>query len=320
MTPTSHTPQPLVSVIIPCYNQSRYLADAINSLLLQTYQPIEIIVVNDGSPDDTNRVCESFGNCITYLEQENQGRSAARNAGVAASKGEWLQFLDADDLLAPKKIEWQMADLLQADAGIGYCCTVYFDSAPFTQPNHCQYVGQIDNMLVGLCSLWLGTPLPIHSVLMRRELFSQVGGFEAGAEMDEDRWFFAKIAMSGAHYHFTPVAGAYYRQHHESTNSNRIGMLSSNFSFLQSIWNLVLQDKEMSNSLQPVMELSIISLARSIVKSGGRLSDVQPVFDFADLFNGMGPKWQQLRNFLPDRMTNWLWFLCQRALHRRFIG
>jgi len=102
---------PLVSVIIPVYNCERYLAAAIESVLGQTYQPIEVIVVNDGSSDRSGAVAKSFGKAIVYAEIEHSGGATALNRGVELSQGEYLAFLDADDLWVGDKLTWQMSAL-----------------------------------------------------------------------------------------------------------------------------------------------------------------------------------------------------------------
>jgi glycosyltransferase involved in cell wall biosynthesis len=98
----------LVSVVIPNYNYSHYLREAIDGVLGQTYQPIEIVVVDDGSSDGSRDVLESYGSTIKAIFQQNHGVSQARNTGVEASDGEFLAFLDADDLWLPKKVERQV--------------------------------------------------------------------------------------------------------------------------------------------------------------------------------------------------------------------
>lgn len=99
----------LVSVIIPVCNYEKYLAEAIESVLAQTYQPIEIIVVDDGSTDNSARVAQQFAPEILYYYQPNAGSGAARNAGVDVSQGDYLTFLDADDIWVENKIALQMA-------------------------------------------------------------------------------------------------------------------------------------------------------------------------------------------------------------------
>ncbi|MCH6234050.1 glycosyltransferase [Cognataquiflexum rubidum] len=101
----------LVSVIIPCYNHGKYLSDAINSVMKQSYQNIEIIVVDDGSIDDTKEITSLYPK-VKYIYQENQGLSAARNKGILNSHGDYLVFLDADDLLYFDSIDYQLKHLL----------------------------------------------------------------------------------------------------------------------------------------------------------------------------------------------------------------
>src|SRR5437868_12767968 len=102
---------PLVSIIIPCYNQAEFLSEAIDSALAQTYRPIEVLVVNDGSPDETEKVARSYGERIEYISRDNGGLSAARNTGIARARGCYLKFLDSDDQLHPAQIARQVEAL-----------------------------------------------------------------------------------------------------------------------------------------------------------------------------------------------------------------
>ena len=110
---------PLISIVIPCYRHGKFLADAIDSALSQTHPDIEVVVVNDGSPDNTAAVCASFGNRIRYVEQGNKGLPAARNEGILAASGEYILPLDADDLLHERYVE-KTLPVIESDAGIGY--------------------------------------------------------------------------------------------------------------------------------------------------------------------------------------------------------
>lgn len=101
----------LVSCIVPAYNAERWLGDAIESVFAQTYEPIETIVVDDGSTDGTSDVVASFGERVVGLRQPNAGPAAALNRAILVSRGEYLAFLDADDLWPPRKLELQMARL-----------------------------------------------------------------------------------------------------------------------------------------------------------------------------------------------------------------
>jgi len=120
-------PQPTVSVIIPAYNSERYVADAIKSVLAQSYRPTEVIVVDDGSSDGTARVVQGFGNSVRYLHQDNRGEPAARNLGLRHAHGEYVAFLDADDLWLPDKLELQM----EYFASHPNCAVIYTDMGTF---------------------------------------------------------------------------------------------------------------------------------------------------------------------------------------------
>ena len=111
----------LVSIIIPCYNQARFLAEAIGSALEQDYPAKEVIVVNDGSPDDTREVASRFQGEIVYLEQENRGFSGARNTGIRASRGEYVAFLDSDDIYVPGAIG-DLVSYLDGHPDVGLVC------------------------------------------------------------------------------------------------------------------------------------------------------------------------------------------------------
>ena len=102
---------PTVSVVVPTYNRAELLQRSIKSILAQTVLPLEIIVVDDGSTDHTPNVCAGFGESIRYVRQENQGLAMARNAGIRASRGDWIAFCDSDDLWRPRKLELQLAVL-----------------------------------------------------------------------------------------------------------------------------------------------------------------------------------------------------------------
>ncbi|MDY0039233.1 MAG: glycosyltransferase family A protein, partial [Desulforhabdus sp.] len=112
----------VVSVIIPTYNRASFLKEALDSVLLQQNAEMEVIVVDDGSTDDTAAIVESFGRAVTYLYQSNAGVSAARNTGIKAARGRWLALLDSDDLWLPGKLQFQL-ELLNRHKDIKICQT-----------------------------------------------------------------------------------------------------------------------------------------------------------------------------------------------------
>ena len=156
-------PRPTVSVVVPCYNGARFLRETLASALAQPHAVLEIIVVDDGSTDDSAAIAESFGPPVRVIRQANQGESVARNRGIDEAKGDWIAFLDADDVWVPEKTERQLA----AVAGdVRACCAGYFqfdqdpmarsgpthpDPAGFTAERICRAAGcpcQISSLIV----------------------------------------------------------------------------------------------------------------------------------------------------------------------------
>lgn len=117
----------LVSVIIPTYNRSKLITRAVDSALRQTYPNCEIIVIDDGSTDDTPQVLASYEDRIKYIFQENSGHAAARNTGIRAARGQWVAFLDSDDIWLPEKLSRQIEILCSSGAKVCYT-NVFWDA------------------------------------------------------------------------------------------------------------------------------------------------------------------------------------------------
>lgn len=213
----------LVSVIIPCFNSGRHLSSAIESAFSQTYTQMEIIVVDDGSTDDTAEIAKSYGDRVRYVYQSNRGVSAARNVGVSMASGEFVQFLDADDVLLPEKITRQVDYLLShPEADVVYCDAMYFDEDDEKNPRpegwrtHRARADFVEASAVF-------APIAVHSVLTRRSVLSRLSGFpENLGHRGEDWYFWMKAALEGIRFHFIPGVGALYRRHSgQVTASNR---------------------------------------------------------------------------------------------------
>ena len=173
-----------VSVVIPTYNRARYLSAAIDSALSQSVPPHEIIVVDDGSVDETPQLCARYGDLVRYIYQENAGPSSARNNGIALATGDLVAFLDSDDVWLPGKVERQVS-LFTADPSLGLCATAHHscDEGGAIVRTHCicptKPTGIRREIIVR--NLFC-TP----SVMVRRECFSHTGMFDVTLNFGED--------------------------------------------------------------------------------------------------------------------------------------
>ena len=185
---------PRVSVIMPVYNGERFIADAVNSVLRQTYADLEIIVVDDGSTDQTLSQLKNISDTrLRILRQSNQGVSAAANAGIKASQGEYLAGMGSDDIWQPDKIEKQVA-LLDAKPEIDlvYCWTGYIGPQSETLP----YLQQVEMTEAPLKALFTRHLDIASSLLYRRSCFEIHGLFDPRLRHHEDWDLLCRLAMA----------------------------------------------------------------------------------------------------------------------------
>ncbi len=215
---------PRVSVVIPCYNHARYLGQAIQSVLDQTFGDVEIIVVDDGSKDDTKLVATSFGERVRYIYQSNAGLSAARNTGIRAARGESIGFLDADDVWLAEFLQ-TLAPILERDPGLGavYCGSQFMDAQGARLPQTITRTfpaNQLHDVLTG------GEFFPPCAVLARRNVFDQVGLFDESLNASEDWDMWLSVS---ARYGFAGIATilALYRMHGHNMSRDLGRMLTS---------------------------------------------------------------------------------------------
>ena len=199
--------QPLVSIIIPAYNSEKYLAEAISSALDQTWPNKELIIVDDGSTDGTLEIARKFeSETVRVFYQDNKGASGARNKGLQEARGQFIQFLDGDDLLSPDKIALQMAALLQSQGKIAACGTVHFmDGTPHEQgtptPNEDDFLFSDDdpahfliNSLGGFKEI--APIIAVHAWLTPRTIIDKAGKWNEELTIDDDGEFFSRVILS----------------------------------------------------------------------------------------------------------------------------
>ncbi len=215
---------PLVSIIIPCYNAERWVASTIESALRQTWSDKEIIVVNDGSKDQSLSAVRQYeGRGVRVIDQANAGASAARNTGLRAARGDYVQFLDADDLLAPDKLEQQMRLLAPLGSRvISSSRWAHFREAP-AEAVFAEQANYRDLSGVEFLQLhWEeGCMMQPGAWLAPRPLLEAAGLWDESLSLNDDGEYFARVMLAAERIVFCREARTYYRAHHGARLSAR---------------------------------------------------------------------------------------------------
>ena len=214
MVKAINTLTPLVSVIIACYNHGKYLSDAIQSVHSQTYQYFELIVVDDGSVDNTKTVCLNYPK-VKYVYQENAGLSAARNMGIKHANGDYLVFLDADDWLLDQALEINL-NFLKSDV-----------NAAFVSGGHKLYYELEDKSWniqqevteKHYCKLMEGNFIGMHATVMYRSWVFEKFAYDVSLRFCEDYDLYLQITRFFPIIHHTKLI-AVYRKHSHNMSSN----------------------------------------------------------------------------------------------------
>lgn len=217
---------PNISIIIPAYNVAPFIAETIESALAQTRRDFEIVVVNDGSTDETEEKIAPYRDRVVYRKQNNSGVMRARNAGIEAAQGRYIAFLDGDDLWEPRFLE-VLAGMLDADPQLGtaYPNAIFFGSPKFSGRLH-QDVFPVaepvtfDRVMRRECYVF-------GSLICRRSVIDEVGGFDEslqgqGAE-DFEMWL--RMLRRGTKLAFSRESLVRYRWRHNSLSNTGVGLL-----------------------------------------------------------------------------------------------
>jgi glycosyltransferase involved in cell wall biosynthesis len=224
--------QPLVSILIPLFNAERWIGDALESALAQTWQNKEIIVVNDGSTDRSAEIAQRYeSEILKIITQENHGCSAAKQTAIENCNGDFIQYLDADDLLSENKIEAQMKVLSDAPEKVSVCRTVFFydgeDHATREAPDE-WYLYDTDDPAEFLIDLYGGNGragmISSNAYLTPRTVAKKAGGWDLtiSPSPDEDGEYFCRVVLASAGIRFVPTAFNYYRKHRNGKNLSRL--------------------------------------------------------------------------------------------------
>jgi glycosyltransferase involved in cell wall biosynthesis len=215
---------PLISILVPCYNAAAWIGPALRSAREQSWRNWEIIVVDDGSTDRSFEIAREFAgpNC-QVLPQERGGASAARNAAYAAAQGDFIQYLDADDLLAPDKLERQMQAVRSSEPGLlSFSSALHFFETPEGGERHFHPArlgpggGDPREFLI---DLWIGAGMvQTGQWLSPRALIEKAGAWNEELSVDDDGEFFARLVLAANRIEPVPAACIYYRKFRNGRN------------------------------------------------------------------------------------------------------
>lgn len=262
----------MVSIIIPAYNVQSYISDTIESIISQSYKNWELLIIDDGSTDNTKRVIEKYvelDNRIKYIYQQNKGCSAAKNLGYNLAKGKFIQYLDADDLLNSVKLEEQVSALQLDFFKVAVCRTIAFDDYQIKEKGveiDTEFLFDSNKPFKFLMNLYgangnMGMIQP-NSFLISKQLADKIGAFDLSISPspDEDGEYFCRAILASSGIVYTKNGINYYRRRSISGQS-----LSQQYSYLHAkgaLRSLVLITKHLLeyNSMEKLLIQNVMSI------------------------------------------------------------
>jgi glycosyltransferase involved in cell wall biosynthesis len=257
----------LVSVIIPCFNAEKWLQETIDSCLQQIYPHLEIIVIDDGSTDNSLEIIKTYGDKIIWKSLPHQGGNHVRNYGFKISKGEYIQYLDADDYILPEKIARQVSFLEATGADVVYGDWRY----KHHYPDGTSFLDRIEiaetqaDILESLLANWWTA---VASLLYRRSAIENSSGWDENLSAAQDRDFFLSVVMSGAKVVYQPGCYSVYRRYGNVTVStySKSRWIECQSSVLQKAQNRLAQSNKLTIKYRYALALSYFELARESLK------------------------------------------------------
>ncbi|MBD3789204.1 MAG: glycosyltransferase [Campylobacterales bacterium] len=251
---------PLVSVLIPLYNANRYISECLDSIICQTYKNLEVIIIDDGSTDNSLAIAreyETLHRHIKVYSQQNSGASAARNKAFAYAKGEYIQYIDADDCLHEDKIMVQMQNMLEEETAtlcFGKCEYFYKDKKNILERDMEIYRQKQFDPCEFLYMMWLNAEaIPPLGYLMHRSLIEASGGWNEALSNNDDGEFFARVILASKNIIFVPKSISYYRTDTPGSLSKEISQRAS-LSYIRSIELYVQHVKQCKQDFMPALK------------------------------------------------------------------
>jgi glycosyltransferase involved in cell wall biosynthesis len=258
--------KPLISVIIPAYNASQFIAETLDSVFAQTFTDFEVVLINDGSPDTEalERALQSYPSNLRYIKQENQGAAAARNTGLRSANGEFIAFLDADDTWLPEFLEKQMEFLTQSDADFVFCDALLvgepsLEGRTFMQMQPSRGAVTPENLLS------LEVTVLTSTVVARKAPILEVGLFDDTIRRghDFDRWL--RLAKLGIRFAYHCDVLAHHRIVESGLSGGTISQLERTLAVLEAI-----KAKGLTPSEQQAMQFNMNRTLRELALENGK--------------------------------------------------
>lgn len=255
-------------MVIPVFNQARYISECLENALNQTYKNIEVIVVDDGSEDNLYEKLLPYQHKIQIHKRKHQGGNSARNFGLSQASGTYIQFLDADDYILPHKISEDIkflknnfADVLYRDWRHKYMNPDSYDTYGDVQTS-----GEHQDMLYALLSGWWVAPC---AVLIAKEKALQIDGWDESLFAAQDTDFMCRLALSGAVFKYLPGSTSIYRRHGPTVStSNKKRWLDSHVQVLRKIEKDLTKRSCFSSRYKKCMATRYFGIAQNYFRSG----------------------------------------------------
>jgi glycosyltransferase involved in cell wall biosynthesis len=302
----------LVSIVVCCHNRRQMLEHTMQSIFVQHYNPIEIVVLDDGSTDDTHKLMASYGDKVRYYWQQNQGIAVARTNACRLAKGEFIAFQDDDDLMPPDRIvllHKALSKFPSAVLALGDWAAIDADANPTGERSRSKfYANRAEPVLIEngyRAVLWPElTPTP-HTTLFRRADGERIGWFDNHFfHACEDTDFFARCAQMGPIV-YVPKVVSFYRRQRTSLSANNVLMAYSTFLLLEKhLMSIMPEQKEINKRLQFRMLQTLKSLAY-YKRKDKKLPDPIETYRLKKGLHGLG---------LKDQLEYWLWTLIRLPL------
>ena len=266
---------PLVSIIIPAYNVSSYIGEALSSVFVQDFKNYEVIVVDDGSTDtpQLEKVLEPFRKQIRYIHQENRGIAAARNAALRIARGKYLALLDSDDVWMEGKLSEQMEFIINNEYDMIYADALLIGNAPWPAGTTFMDRSPSDGPVSLHSLLNLSCTVVVSTVIMRKDLVEQVGGFdEEDRNLTEDFDLWLRLARAGARIGYQKKVLAKYRYRSDSISASRIKLHEAALRVLQKTrrgMTLNAREKEaLDRTEQRLQSILMLERGKNLIVSG----------------------------------------------------